>query len=109
MTNIRKKWNVRFVAEQLALLLVLRRQAEKAKKAKEVEQQQTLCSESVSASAGGVSKNNALKRAFSKLWNMYKTPLKNYVVAEKKRDNATYCTPSLSFQLNGQRAQDLVP
>ena len=110
MANIKKKWKVRFVAEQLALLLVLRRQVEKAKKEKEeIEQQRTLRSESASASAGGVPKNNALKRAFFKLWKMYETPLKNYVVAEKKRENATYRTPSLSFQLNGQRAQDLVP
>ena len=109
MANIKKKWKVRFVAEQLALLLVLRRQVEKAKKEKVVEQQRTLRSETASASAGGVPKNNALKRAFSKLWKMYETPLKNYVVAEKKRENATYRTPSLSFQLNGQRAQDLVP
>ena len=67
MANIKKKWKVRFVAEQLALLLVLRRQVEKAKKEKEeIEQQRTLRSESASASAGGVPKNNTLKRAFFK-------------------------------------------
>ena len=83
-------------------------QAKKEKKEK-VEQQQTLCLESVSASVGGIPKNNAIKRAFSKLWNMYKKPLKNYVMAKKKQENAIYCTPSLSFQLNGQDDQDLVP
>ena len=33
-TSRKKKWNVHFVAEHLALLLVLRRQAEKEKEAR---------------------------------------------------------------------------
>jgi hypothetical protein len=103
-----KKWNVRFVAKQLALLLMLRQQVKKAKEMAccDAAQQRTFCSES--ASGGGVPKNNSLKQAFNKLWNAYKNPLRNYVVAKKKKDNAIYRTPSLSLQLNRQRDQDQV-
>jgi hypothetical protein len=89
---------------------VLRRQVEKAKEAAcgdvEPQEQRTLCSES--ASEGGVPRNNSLKGVFRQLWNAYETPLRNYVVAEKKKENAIYRTPSLSLQLTGQRDQDQI-
>ncbi len=105
-----KKLTVCFVSEQLALLLVLCRQVEKAKEVAhgdiKLQEQRTLCSES--ASEGGVPRNSSLKQAFRQLWNAYETPLRNYVVTEKKKKSAIYCTPSLSLQLTGQRNQDQI-
>jgi hypothetical protein len=57
---------------------------------------------------GVVPKNNSLKCAFIKLWNAYEKPLRHYVVAEKKKENATHRTPSLSLQVNGAHNQDHV-
>ncbi len=57
---------------------------------------------------GGVPRNNSLKQAFRQLWNAYEMPLRNYYVAEKKKENAIYCTPSLSLQLTGQHNQDQI-
>ncbi len=94
-----KKWNVYFVAEQLALLLVLHRQAKKVKNEK-VEQQRTLRLESVSASVGSVPKNNALKHAFSKLWSIRSSSRIMSWPKRTERENATYHSPS---------HQDLVP
>ncbi len=105
-----KKWTVCVISEQLALLLVLCQQVEKAKEAArgdvKPQEQQTLCLES--ALEGGVPRNNSLKRAFRQLWNAYETPLRNYVVYERKKENAIYCTPSPSLQLTGQRNQDQI-
>ncbi len=109
-TSQNKKWTVSFVSEQLALLLVLRQQVEKAKEAArgdvEPQEQRTLCLES--ALEGGVPKNNSLKQAFRQLWNAYETPLRNYVVTKKKKESAIYPTPSLSLQLTGQCNQDQI-
>ena len=97
----KKKWSVRFVAENLALLLVLRRQVEKEKVARlEV---------STRSASGGRPKSNDLKRAFRKLWTIYEKSLKLYVQAEKDEENKVHRTPSLNVQLTGTRDQDKVP
>ncbi len=76
-----RKWNVCFIAEQLALLLAICQQVKMGKAvARDVKQQQTLRSES----ASGVPKNNSLKRTFIKLWIAYKKPLRNYVVGQRR-------------------------
>jgi hypothetical protein len=97
VTSCNKKWNVHFVAEHLALLLVLRRQVEKEKEAG-VEADQSTCSASK-----GVPKATPLKRAFRKLWALYKPPLKLYLQAKRDEENLVHCTPSLSLQLTGAR------
>ncbi len=61
-----------------------------------------------SVSLTGVPKAPNLKWAFTKLWNAYDKPLRNYVVLEKKKKNANHRTPSLSLQLNGAHNQDCV-
>jgi hypothetical protein len=94
---------VRFVAEHLALLLVLRRQVKKEKEARlEVEQ-------STWSASKGVPKATPLKRAFRKLWAIYTTPLKLYTQAERDEEYVVHRTPSLSLQLTGARDQDHVP
>jgi hypothetical protein len=60
----KKKWSV-FVAEHLALLLVIRRQVEKEKEAQEAIHQTTRASSL--SKAKGVPKATDLKRAFRKL------------------------------------------
>ena len=61
----KKKWSVRFVAEHLALLLVIRRQVEKEKEAQEAIHQTTRASSL--SKAKGVPKATDLNRAFRKL------------------------------------------
>jgi hypothetical protein len=58
VTSRKKKWNVHFVAERLALLLVLRRQVEKEKEA------QVKVERSTRSASKGVPKATPLKRAF---------------------------------------------
>ena len=58
VTSRKKKWNVRFVADHLAILLVLRRQVKKEKEARVEVEQSTR-----SASKGGP-KATPLKHAF---------------------------------------------
>jgi hypothetical protein len=101
----KKKWSVRFVAEHLAFLLVLRKQVEKEKEVQEASDQ-TTCS---SLSSKGVPKANNLKRAFRKLWEAYDKPLKLCVQAEREAENIVHRTPSLSLQLTGPRQQDHNP
>ncbi len=104
VTSRKKKWNVHFVAEHLAILLVLRRQVEKEKEARvEVERS------SRSASKGGVPKATSLKRAFRKLWRIYEPSLKLFTQAERDAENVVHRTPSLSLQLTGAHDQDHVP
>ena len=98
-------WNLRFVANKLALLLVLRRQVHKENEENEKNQTVTCAQKSVR----GTPKATGLKRALIKLWGAYEKSLKNYVAAETKKANIVHHTPSLSYQLNGKRAQDLVP
>ena len=93
---------MRFTAEYLALLLVLRRQVEKEKEKEEAY-------ELSSRSTPGVPKNNFLKRAFRKLWKLYKNPLKLHADAERNAANVVHRTPSLCLQLTGARAQDHIP
>ncbi len=72
VTSRKKKWNVHFVAEHLAILLVLRHQVEKEKEAQvEVEHSTHFASK-------GVPKATPLKRAFRKLWAFYEPSLKLY-------------------------------
>jgi hypothetical protein len=102
-TSHKKKWNVRFVAEHLALLLVLQRQVKKEKEARvEVEQ-------STWSASKGAPKATLLKRAFRKLWALYAMPLKLYTQAERDAENIVHRTPSLSLQSTGARDQDHVP
>ncbi len=61
VTSCKKKWNVHFVAEHLALLLVLQRQVEKEKEA------QVKVEQSTRSASKGVPKATPLKRAFRKL------------------------------------------
>jgi hypothetical protein len=102
-TSRNKKWNVHFVAEHLALLLVLRRQVEKEKEA------QVEADRSTRSAPTGVPKATPLKRAFRKLWAIYEPSLKLYMQAERDKKNVVHHTPSLSLQLTGARDQDHVP
>ena len=97
--------NLRFVANKLALLLVLRRQVQKKNEENKTNQAVTRAQKSVHRTL----KATDLKRAFIKLWGAYEKSLKNYVEAEKKISNILHSTPSLSYQINGKCAQDLVP
>jgi len=54
-------------------------------------------------------KATPLKRAFQKLWALYKPSLKLYTQAERDAENVVHRTPSLSLQLTGARDQDHVP
>jgi hypothetical protein len=103
VTSRKKKWNVCFVAEHLAILLVLQRQVKKEKEAQaEVEQ-------STHSALKGVPGATPLKRAFRKLWAFYEPSLKLYTQAERDAENVVHHTPSLSLQLTGARDQDHVP
>ena len=104
LTSRKKKWNVRFVAEHLAVLLVLRRQVETEKEARAKAERSTARSASK-----GVPKATPLKRAFRKLWIKYEPSLKLYIQAERDAVNVVHRTPSLSLQLAGARDQDHVP
>jgi len=103
VTLRKKKCNVRFVVEHLAILLVLRRQVEKENEAR-VEVERSTCSASKE-----VPKATPLKRAFRKLWAFYEPSLKLYTQAERDAENVVHCTPSLSLQLTGARDQDHIP
>jgi hypothetical protein len=84
VTSRKKKWNVRFVAEHLVILLVLRRQVEKEKEARaEVER-------STRPASKGVPKATPLKRAFRKLWVFYEPSLKLYTQAERDAENVVH-------------------
>jgi hypothetical protein len=98
----KKKCSVRFVAEHLAFLLVLRKQVEKEKEVQEASDRTTHSS----SLSKGVPKANNLKRAFRKLWEAYDKPLKLCVQAEREAENIVLCTPSLRLQLTGPRQQD---
>jgi hypothetical protein len=84
----KKKWSVRFVAEHLAFLLVLRKQVEKEKEVQEASDRTTRSS----SSSKGVPKANNLKRAFRKLWEAYDKPLKLCVQAEREAENIVHRT-----------------
>ena len=101
----KKKWSVRFVAEHLAFLLVLRKQVEKEKEVQEASNRTTRSS----LPSKGVPKANNLKRAFCKLWEAYDKPLKLCLQAEREAENVVHRTPSLCLQLTGPRKQDHVP
>ncbi len=88
---------MRFVAEHLALLLVLRRQVKKEKEARVKAEQSTR------SASKGVPKATPLKRAFRKLWALYAPPLKLYMQAERDEENVVHRTPSLYLQLAGAR------
>ncbi len=71
-----------FHLHNLALLLVLWGQVKRELEEREANRKATW-----TASSTGVPKATDLKWAFTKLWNAYETPLKNYVTAEKKKEN----------------------
>ena len=96
---------MRFVAEHLAFLLVLRKQVEKEKEVQEASNRTTRSS----LSSKGVPKANDFKRAFRKLWEAYDKLLKLCVQAEREAENIVHCTPSLCLQLTRPRQQDHVP
>ena len=62
-----KVWNLRFVADKLALLLVLRRQVQKKNQVNETNQAVTRAQKSVR----GTPKATDLKWAFIKIWGAY--------------------------------------
>jgi hypothetical protein len=66
--------------KHLAFLLVFRRQVEKEKEMQEASKEQSTWDSLLST---GVPKANNLKRAFCKLWLVYKKPLKHYVQARR--------------------------
>jgi hypothetical protein len=72
--------------ECLALLLVLQRKVEKEKEKEEAYELATW-------STLGVPKNNFLKRAFRKLWEIYENPLKLHLDAERNAANVVHRTP----------------
>ena len=102
----KKKWTARFVAENLALLLVIRREVEKDKKTCHAEVTNRAATQSGSASGTGIPKANNFMRAILKLWAAYEPSLKLHVQAQKDAESVVHCTPSLSFQLNGTRDQE---
>ena len=105
----KKKWTARFVAENLALLLVIRREVEKDKKTCHAEVTNRAATQSGSASGTGIPKATNFMRAILKLWAAYEPSLKLHVQAQKDAESVVHRTPSLSFQLNGTRNQDHVP
>jgi hypothetical protein len=108
-TSRKKKWTTSCVAENLALLLVIRQEVEKDKKTRRAEVANQAATRSGSAPGTGVPKATNFMRAIRKLWAAYKPSLKLHVQAQKDAENVVHCTPSLSLQLNGTRDQDHVP
>jgi hypothetical protein len=108
-TSRKKKWTACFVAEYLALLLVIRRQVEKEKETRRAEEVNQAATRSGSASRTGVPKATKLMRAIRKLWAAYEPSLKLHVQAQKDAESVVHRTPSLSLQLNGTCDQDHVP
>ncbi len=98
----KKKWNMHFTAEHLALLLVLWQQVENEKEAQEEEQ-------STWSSSRGVPRSTNLKHAFQKLWKLYKNSLKLHTQAERDAENVVHCTHVLCLQLMGACTQEHVP
>jgi hypothetical protein len=108
-TSRKKKWTTRCVAENLALLLVIRREVEKDKETRRAEVANRAATRSGSAPGTGVPKATNFMREIRKLWAAYEPSLKLHVQAQKDAENVVHCTPSLSLQLNGTRDQDHVP
>jgi hypothetical protein len=90
-TSRLRKWNLCYVANNSALLLVLWGQVKK-----ELEEQEANKKATRSVSMTGVPKATDLKRAFTKLWNAYDKPLRNYVAEERKKKNVVHHSFSLS-------------
>jgi len=97
------------VAENLALLLVIRWEVEKDKEMYRAEVTNQAATRSGSAPGTGVPKATNFMRAICKLWAAYKPSLKLHVQAQKDAENMVHHTPSLSLQLNGTHDQDHVP
>jgi len=108
-TSRKKKWTTRFVAENLALLLVIHREVEKDKETRRAEVTNRAAMRSGSAPGTGVPKATKVMRAIRKLWAAYEPSLKLQVQVQKDVENVVHRTPSLSLQLNGTREQDHVP
>jgi len=113
MTICKAGWNAetttRFVAENLALLLVICREVEKDKETRCAEVTNQAATRSSSAPGTGVPKATNFMRAIRKLWAAYEPSLKLHVQAQKDAENVVHRTPSLSLQLNGTHDQDHVP
>ncbi len=103
----KKKWTAHFVAEYLALLLVIRWQVEKEKETHHAEEVNRAATRSGSASR--TPKATKLTRAIRKLWAAYEPSLTLHVQAQKDAESIVHCTLSLSLQLNGTRDQDRAP
>jgi hypothetical protein len=108
-TSRKKKWTAHCVAENLALLLVIRWEVEKDKEMRHAEVTNRAATWSGSAPGTGVPKATNFMRAIRKLRAAYEPSLKLNVQAQKDAENVVHGTPSLSFQLNGTRDQDHVP
>ena len=108
-TSRKRKLTTRFVAENLSLLLVIRRVVEKDKETRRAEVTNRAATRSGSAPGTGVPKATKVMRAIRKLWAAYKPSLKLHVQVQKDAENVVHRTPSLTLQLNGTRDQDHVP
>ncbi len=89
----KKKWTARFVAENLALLLVIRREVEKDKKTCHAEVTNQAATRSGSASETGIPKATNFMRAILKLWAAYESSLKLHVQAHKDVESMVHHTP----------------
>ncbi len=98
-----------FVAENLALLLVIRWEVEKDKEMYRAEVTNQAATRSGSAPGTGVPKATNFMRAICKLWATYEPSLKLHVQAQIDAESVVHRTPSLSLQLNGTRNQDNIP
>ncbi len=79
----KKKWTTRFVAENLALLLVIRREVEKDNEMRRAEFTNRAATQFGSAPGTGVPKATNFMRAIRKLWAAYEPSLKLHVQAQK--------------------------
>ena len=83
----KKKWTTRFVAENLALLLVIRREVEKDNETRRAEVTNRAATRSGSAPGTGVPKATDFMRAIRKLWAAYEPSLKLHVQPQKDAEN----------------------
>ena len=83
------------MADKLAMLLVLRKQADDAKKSR--------------ASIRATTPMNELKRAFAELKRVFSPCYVIYLEEVQRQANVKHRTPLLNYQNSGKRLQDLFP
>ena len=94
VTAQNRKWTQLFMADKLALLMVLGTQRPKIARA---------------SVRGGTAPMNELKRAFAELKRVFNPCHSLYLEEVQRLANMKHRTPSLSCQNNGKRVQDLYP